>query len=98
MEVSLRLYPKQVELRVTDNGTGLMRASTAGGMGLANMEARAAEAGGYVSIQAADRSGKLDVGHHHRRPHWVNQRESRCRSSALLQTSSGLATAVFHRW
>jgi hypothetical protein len=48
--VSLHASPTRFELRVSDNGAGIDASAPRTGMGLANMEARATEIGGRLSI------------------------------------------------
>jgi signal transduction histidine kinase len=50
--VSLNATPSEVELRVSDDGSGFDRDAPRRGMGMSNMEARAAEFNGRLSIAA----------------------------------------------
>jgi hypothetical protein len=49
----LQATPTRFELRVSDNGAGIDAGARRSGMGMANMEARATELGGRLSIAAA---------------------------------------------
>ena len=53
VDVSLQATPTHVELWITDNGNGVGTNARSGGMGITNMETRAAEIGGRVSITPA---------------------------------------------
>ena len=52
VDVSLHTTATEVELRVTDNGSGFDTSTRRRGMGIANMDTRAAEIGGRVLIVA----------------------------------------------
>lgn len=53
VDVSLQATPTEFQLRVADNGSGFDRSAPRTGMGITNIESRAAEIGGRVSIASA---------------------------------------------
>lgn len=57
VRIELEATPVQVTLRVSDDGCGFDAAHTVPGMGLRNIEARAAELGGRLAVESAPGAG-----------------------------------------
>jgi signal transduction histidine kinase len=89
--VSLHASPTRFELRVLDNGAGIDTPSRRTGMGIANMETRAAEIGGRLSISSASPGAQVllsvPVSHPAIRGAWIS-----AGAFALL----ALSAAVFY--